>query len=815
MPVNVIDTIKPKNGGSFPVVEAVDVEVSEGQRLPEALASKADAAQTLETTTSLQNQIDNIVSGSTADSEVINARIGDDGTSYATLKARLDAENENLKDEITDNAEDIDAIGRIVGISSISLSDDKLESGYYSSIDGTKQDSSSYVRSKKLYAIDGGFFYKSGTESQIRACLYDKNKSFITDIYINPANTSAKRTIVPSNAKYCGLFTSSSATEIKIEKLDNSEAAFFGYPFGPSCDYVEGKWMSGDGEIRSSSDLSLLSLYNLSAGDKLYVSNSATYNCICFNEEFEIIESESEDVAPTGKVFTIPEGTVVAYFNIYDYTNFIEKLTKTEVEVVDARTGADGTKYQTLKARIDAENQILTEAVTNNATAINEIEHKIGSSIIDLTGDEIESGYYSSVDGSKQSSPSYNRSKKLYPIFGGFFYRSGTDAQIRACLYDKEMQFISQIYISPAHTSAKRTIVPSNAAYCGLTVASSEAEIKIEKLDSSDFTCAVHPYVYPDVDEAFGYWINGSGSIQASENFILISLYNVAAGDRFYVSNDATYNGICFDADGEILTAERESVAPYGTIFTIPEGTVVIYFNLYASTKKGVNNEYAEYVSKITKSEKVICIGDSVTWLDGRGTYGGSTHLMGYQRILRQNGYDVRTAGFSGYPYSEGIHDQGSEKYSIYNEIVNKEYDVSDYDIVVLVGGLNDISLGSEIGSRCTDYQAETFDTDTFNGALSGIIRYIRTNNITAKIIICSTLKSEDPARVWTRSKPVNDEIRYNAEFWSCNLLDIFEKINIQPHCGQFSTFFYDMTHPNWNGMGRMGELILNAVQNC
>lgn len=35
MPINVIDTIKPKNNGSFPIVEAVDVLMPDGKRLDE------------------------------------------------------------------------------------------------------------------------------------------------------------------------------------------------------------------------------------------------------------------------------------------------------------------------------------------------------------------------------------------------------------------------------------------------------------------------------------------------------------------------------------------------------------------------------------------------------------------------------------------------------------------------------------------------------------------------------------------------------------------------------------------------------------
>lgn len=45
MSVNVIDTIKPKNGGSFPVVEANDVKVTNTQRLDTALNAKASLTE--------------------------------------------------------------------------------------------------------------------------------------------------------------------------------------------------------------------------------------------------------------------------------------------------------------------------------------------------------------------------------------------------------------------------------------------------------------------------------------------------------------------------------------------------------------------------------------------------------------------------------------------------------------------------------------------------------------------------------------------------------------------------------------------------
>lgn len=116
MAVEVIDKLKPKNGGSFPIVEAVDVEVSEGVRLPEALnlkakqtdleelsddlAGKASTSDLNTATASLQAQIDQLISPVTQDAEVQNARVDANGTSYATLKTRLDLSEKEFREDL-------------------------------------------------------------------------------------------------------------------------------------------------------------------------------------------------------------------------------------------------------------------------------------------------------------------------------------------------------------------------------------------------------------------------------------------------------------------------------------------------------------------------------------------------------------------------------------------------------------------------------------------------------------------------------------------------------------------------------------------
>lgn len=130
MPVNVIGTLKPKNNGKFPVAEAVDIKVSDDLRLDEALENKADLSTVnfalnnkadKTTATNLQEQIDvesaridEIVAlpdgSTTADAELVDIRVGADGTSYSSAGAAvrsqvgyINADVNRLKDDIRQN----------------------------------------------------------------------------------------------------------------------------------------------------------------------------------------------------------------------------------------------------------------------------------------------------------------------------------------------------------------------------------------------------------------------------------------------------------------------------------------------------------------------------------------------------------------------------------------------------------------------------------------------------------------------------------------------------------------------------------------
>ena len=177
MSVYVIDTIKPKNGLDFAVVEAVDVAVegylnladavthfatqSALAELTAAINGKADTADLTAAVTSLQGQINQIEISASAEAvvapEVAAARVSENGTEYTTLKERLDTENENLNTAVNqlvtssiDLGDSQDVI-TLLGSTSFAYG---LRDGYWGP-DGARQTSSHWLMtSAKIRAFE-------------------------------------------------------------------------------------------------------------------------------------------------------------------------------------------------------------------------------------------------------------------------------------------------------------------------------------------------------------------------------------------------------------------------------------------------------------------------------------------------------------------------------------------------------------------------------------------------------------------------------------------------------------------------------------
>jgi hypothetical protein len=206
MPVNIIDTLKPKNNGSFPVVEAADVSVSEELRLPEALAAKADVSDLATTnstvatkadasalataTAELQGEINQIVISASSEAvvapEVAAARVDAAGTEYTTLKGRLDGHDSKATATQNELRADFDVI----------------ENTYVNKDTGEETSLSLYFVTDFIpISFDVAVkTYVSDDSSGI--CFYDGSKSFISGY--NPYSDNGTEVILspPTNARY-------------------------------------------------------------------------------------------------------------------------------------------------------------------------------------------------------------------------------------------------------------------------------------------------------------------------------------------------------------------------------------------------------------------------------------------------------------------------------------------------------------------------------------------------------------------------------------------------------------------------------------
>ena len=222
MSVQVIDTLKPKNNGTFPIVDAEDVSCGT-VRLPEALngkadksaldatnaavAGKADAADVTAATTNLQGQINQIVIASATEyvvaPEVAAARVDSEGFEHATLKDRND-----YTDHITDSlASDIGTVASIIK----NLYDNSTVSDGYITTDGTAHSSDSY-KVTDFIAVDSRdtlIFEKQSTTAGVTMryiTAYDTAKNCISTKGAESASTYA----VPYGVAYVRITFSAS-----------------------------------------------------------------------------------------------------------------------------------------------------------------------------------------------------------------------------------------------------------------------------------------------------------------------------------------------------------------------------------------------------------------------------------------------------------------------------------------------------------------------------------------------------------------------------------------------------------------------------
>lgn len=476
-------------------------------------------------------------------------------------------------------------------------------------------------------------------------------------------------------------------------------------------------------------------------------------------------------IAPTGAVYL-----VVNVKNASPYSLYKDKGGQEYFRTLQASVVSDQIKY----------NSIYTEAVTHNF-------------------------YYNNATGFKQMAGTYSCSETLLPYNSDFdrFALSTGSLKVFITCYDKNKDFIVGAEAPVAGAVATPKVIPKTTKFIGLSVNSvSATEIGIRLVDK--IKNIEYPFTDPNCFTVANRFMNNTGAFSSENSSYECIFFLVEGGSEIYTNVTLASNMCCYTASNAVVTPTYVEINRHGRVYTMPNDAVMCCANLNLGNQHG--GVCCNVYNVITKPEKILCIGDSITWLDGTTdtSHDGASLFNGYQKQIQKEGYKVISAGYSGYAYAKD-----GEHNSIYTAIVESEYDVSDYDVIILSGGTNDDLYGITIGTAPTSYSDTAFDETTTLGALSAIIAYIRANNSNCKIILCTQLKSQAASRPYSEAVQYADGFKNVAKFASCYLCDLFENMNVQPYTNGFAEFYYDGTHPNKAGMVRVGQLILKAIENA
>ena len=211
--------------------------------------------------------------------------------------------------------------------------------------------------------------------------------------------------------------------------------------------------------------------------------------------------------------------------------------------------------------------------------------------------------------------------------------------------------------------------------------------------------------------------------------------------------------------------------------------------------------------------KRFVCYGDSLTWYDGNaftwGEHEGET-CVGFESYIRSE-LQARAVANRG--------ESGKTTPQICSKILTAT-DLSNYDVLTIMGGDNDDRLDVSIGT--IQPVGGTFDTTTVCGALQSAIEYAISQNPNLRIILMTepigwTYQNGTMDRV---SELVPNAYRNVAKQYGLPVIDLWNESGINELTRE--TFYADpapsdnqlyMYHPNNDGWVRCSKIIVKHLK--
>lgn len=348
-----------------------------------------------------------------------------------------------------------------------------------------------------------------------------------------------------------------------------------------------------------------------------------------------------------------------------------------------------------------------------------------------------------------------------------------------------------------------------------------------------------YEYVYTDLDAVPG-WVTTGGEIITPENVdppIHTQMLPIKPNSRVYMSASvlpADYKCAFYGKYGEFLEVRRVSDLintnykrpnGYNTggnysntyYMNAPERAYFIVMNMIDNTQwlyrqfisskpifgfRGTGNyrwsKDAPFYNA-TKNRKLCVIGASSVMIDRLERPAISQYISGYQEYLIPWFDLVESYGYSGTPWGNT---NGYDS-SIYNEVAVKQLDITAYDTFILGYSLNGTTV-SNMGTYNSN------DRSTAMGGINGVIDYIYSKMPTAKIYVTNLFHNYLPNSSHAPTDAYNEAIPQLCKYRGVELIDLENGCGINQNT--LTTFTYDNTHPNQQGMRLIGECMRRAV---
>ena len=488
-------------------------------------------------------------------------------------------------------------------------------------------------------------------------------------------------------------------------------------------------------------------------------------------------------------------------------------------EVVDMRVGVIG-NFATAGEAIRDQLRVLVQ--TGDQT------DDIIMSYKDIVYDE----YYHNTTGAitkvEDGDGEFARSKHLYPCKGGTLFTMHADNYyleeghiVWINCFDINGGYLGRVLpIYNGHTEVKATL--PNTAFIGFTfggyyIRTAEPEhIHFMKLGTVKDQGIAYPFnkhgdEYAYLENAF---MGGNSRLTFDYDTYGVCVFKTEGVKSIYVNSTLLYNAIFFDeTNGNLSHGEEYTVHGLGRLYTVPDEALYVVINIPYSGKDENGNPTA-YIA-LTMEEggelngkRILCVGDSLTWLDGRSVAeANNTQLVGWQAELRKRGAIVDTTASSGATLA--VDPTGSGAVCLCQQIVASyvtpekypDYTLSGYDVVIVMGGTNDIRLGVSAGSK-----DENVSNDFYNCCLS-----IIDCNSEAKVFMGSPLFSKSEARPMATVFDFVESMRQACQMKGASFINLCTDSGFNN--GTIDDLTYDGTHPNRLGMKQLGRVIANHVE--